>query len=145
MILETCEFCDKEKSATYSQIGVGILGAAMCPRCKKITQTANFRTELAHMLATGNGDLDKFFKLDQKLTPVCNKCGCDLKASNWSPSDQKDNRHICVSCKNSKRRGRTHQNEQKKPITADNTKLVTPGDLRTMGQSIGSQAILCTE
>lgn len=119
-LLEACEFCGKEKSATYSQIGVGIMGAAMCPRCKRVTQSQNFKTEFAHMLATGEGDLDKFFKLNQQIIPICKKCGCDLKASNWTKSSEEKHDFVCNACKYAS----TKKNRAKKALSVDNTNIV---------------------
>lgn len=101
-VLETCETCGKEKSATYTRFGVGVLGAALCPKCQKIAKNPAFKTEISHILSTGNGDIDKFFKSNQVIIPICNSCGEDLRRSNWAPSDQARNRHVCMDCKNKK-------------------------------------------
>lgn len=99
--LETCELCNTEKSATYTSFGVGVLGAALCPDCRKIARKDAFKKELAHMLATGDGDLEKFIRI-AKSTPKCRVCGCELKTSNWSESRQKNRQKICRDCNNSK-------------------------------------------
>jgi len=48
-VLETCELCLKETSATYHNLNVGIIGAALCPECYKISQRDSFKKELAEI------------------------------------------------------------------------------------------------
>ncbi len=95
---ETCELCNAEKTATYVQLGVGVLGAALCPGCQEIAKTQAFKIELAHMLATGQGDLDKFVKRGRHIA-VCQMCGDDLKTATWAESDRATNRKICIVCR----------------------------------------------
>lgn len=130
MVLETCELCLKEKSATYVQLRVGIIGAALCPSCYKISQRDSFKKELAHMLATGQGDLEKFLRIG-KATPKCRLCECELKTSNWSEGCQKKRDKICMTC-NGKKIRHYHEKQGLKIDSGENIELLSTASSGTI-------------
>jgi DNA-directed RNA polymerase subunit RPC12/RpoP len=62
--------------------------------------------------------LEKFFKLDNAMVPICNKCGTNLKSSNWSESREKKQEYVCNDCNYAT----TKKNRALKTLSVDNTK-----------------------
>lgn len=126
-LLETCELCNREKCATYTLLGIGVLGAALCPDCKKVAQTSAFKTELAHLLKTGQGDLEKFVRVHK--IPRCTFCNTELKTSNWYESDRQKSTFRCKTCKKAhypqKMTGKTAIGQECENIITDIHKAIT--------------------